>query len=96
MSMMEEVAKASDKAARKAVADAGGEVVEEFDLTKGTPISAFRVRLDGDRGMSCPLFLGGKPLCVASDWRAAQIIGSAIGIALFSTKRDGEQEERAW
>lgn len=90
----------ADALARRVVAEAGGEVVEEFELTKGTPISVFRVKFDGGKTEGYEVFMGGKPMCTTYDWEAAKIVGSALGFTALTTfgqpKKDGDGKGREW
>lgn len=76
----------ADALARKIVAENGGRVVEEFELTKRSIISVFRSAYGDDGMVSCSVYLDGKPLCEAYNWEAATIIGSAMAYALEALK----------
>ena len=82
------------EAALKLVAEAGGEVVKIFDLTEGTPITVIHSKFKEPKTDSFEVFLGGRLLCAAANWKAATIIGSALGYTGMSlVKNDSENAD---
>ena len=82
------------EAALKFVAKTGGEVVKIFDLTEGTPITVIHSKFKEPKADGFEVFLGGWLLCAAVNWKAATIIGSALGYTGMSlVKNDSENSD---
>lgn len=82
--------------ALKSVAKAGGEVVKIFDLIEGTPITVIHAKFKEQKADGFEVFLGGRLLCVAMNWEAATIIGSALGYTGVSLLKSDGEKAREW